>query len=57
MDGKGDNAVIPTVACDKIYRPKCEQELGIRKTVDIHAAFLAKQCWKIQRNRIIFGLS
>lgn len=31
---------------DKIWRPKCEQGLGIRKTEDADNAFLAKKDWK-----------
>lgn len=36
-----------SIARDKIHRPKCEDGLGIKKTEEVNAAFLAKQGWKV----------
>lgn len=40
-DEKNCKSVL-TIPSDKIYRPKYEGDLGIRKTEDTNAAFLAK---------------
>lgn len=46
MDGEGNNNGNPTMAWDKICRPKSDGGLGIRKTIDVSTNFLAKQGWK-----------
>lgn len=35
------------MAWDKTCRPKCEGGLGIRRTEDINATYLAKRGWKV----------
>lgn len=41
MTGSLDKKTMHTIAWDKIYRPKCETMLAIRKIEDISAVFLA----------------
>lgn len=41
------HGTIPLISWDKICRPKCESRLGIRRTQDVNAAFIAKLGWKI----------
>lgn len=42
-DPNAKNSTIHTIYWDKICRPKCERRLGILKTEDVNAVFLAKQ--------------
>lgn len=41
-DSISDKDKLHTLAWNKIYRPKCEEGLGITKTEDINTAFLTK---------------
>lgn len=40
MDANYNHSPISLIAWDKIYRPKCEGDLGIRKTKDVNATVL-----------------
>lgn len=54
-EGDGVKIGIATIAWDKICKPKCEGDSGIRRTEDVKAAILARHGWKSLDNQIIFG--
>lgn len=50
MDPDSNHTSLTLVSLDKICRPKCEGDLGIRKYQYINAAKLAKLGWKVLTN-------
>lgn len=54
---EGNYIAAPYATWDKICRLKHEGGLGIRKTEDTNAAFLAKQRWKILTQPVSFRLN